>query len=73
MIISYMIQVKYTKNKKKIMEKEIIISQYAESSLIELKQRIDDYISKGYTKFNVYFDKGYYDEVENIRLTISKD
>lgn len=41
-------------------------------SLLELKQRIDDYVAKGFTEFNTTYELGYYDEVYDIIIKVSK-
>ncbi len=41
-------------------------------SLLELKQRIDDYIEKGYTKYDCEIEQGYYADIEEVNLEIKK-
>lgn len=41
-------------------------------SLLELKQRIDDYVSKGYTKYECEYQIGYYDEVTGVKIEVAK-
>ena len=41
-------------------------------NLLELKTRIDDYISKGYTRFDTEIERGWYDDIDEISLEIKK-
>lgn len=56
------------------MSNEIIetIDIYHGGSLLELKERIDDFVEKGYTKFDTEYERGYYDDIEGITLQIKK-
>lgn len=56
----------------KIVE-EIFLDKYgSEHSLYELKERIEDYLKRGYTKFSFEYETGYYGEVDETKLKILK-